>query len=197
MKTFLSFIALALYFSVSAYGQSIKMSTDYPEDKSLSQLLQFQNIEMYNVKFEGEALKGKNYYIVAKEIWNGKIKSIDTLINSAKVSHVGAIQGNSLALSVISGKSSEKKLKLDIRFERIGLTREFKSTKSTDYSLRPFGEQLQIEAGKPFYALASILPYEKDGYKYWCAVESSGKDIEKWGSEFGIEHYILFEMKFF
>jgi hypothetical protein len=47
-----------------------------------------------------------------------------------------------------------------------------------------------------FYLLAYILPYEKDGTKYWCAVESSGKDIENWGKEFNIEHYLVFEMLF-
>lgn len=54
-----------------------------------------------------------------------------------------------------------------------------------------------IETGKPFYAFAYILPYEKDGYKYYCAVESSGKDIEQWGAEFGIKHYILFEINLY
>ena len=42
-----------------------------------------------------------------------------------------------------------------------------------------------------------LLPYEKDGYKQYCAVESSDIEIESWGKEFGIKHYILFEMNFF
>jgi hypothetical protein len=36
----------------------------------------------------------------------------------------------------------------------------------------------EIKYGEKFYLLAYILPYEKDGAKYWCALESSGKDIE-------------------
>ena len=45
--------------------------------------------------------------------------------------------------------------------------------------------------------LPNILPYEKDGFKYFCAVDNSGIDVENWGKEFGIEHYIIFEMKFY
>jgi len=55
---------------------------------------------------------------------------------------------------------------------------------------------MEIEPGKEFYALAYILPYEKDGWKMYCAVDSSGKDVESWGKEFAIEHYLVFEMKF-
>lgn len=36
----------------------------------------------------------------------------------------------------------------------------------------------------------------KGDYKYWCAVEDSGKNVENWGTEFGIKHYVIFEMKF-
>ncbi|RZJ68151.1 MAG: hypothetical protein EOO45_15010 [Flavobacterium sp.] len=68
---------------------------------------------------------------------------------------------------------------------------------SDDYSLRILERESNIEPGKPFYAFSYILPYEKDGFKYYCAVEGSGKDVEKWGTEFDIEHYILFEMTFF
>jgi len=30
----------------------------------------------------------------------------------------------------------------------------------------------------------------------WCAVENSGKETENWGKEFGIKHYLVFEMIF-
>ena len=82
-------------------------------------------------------------------------------------------------------------------FDRFEIEKEYKSINSKDYSLRDFGTYFPIIPGKPFYAFAYILPYEdKEGNKYWCAVESSGKDIETWGKEFGIKHYILFEMNF-
>lgn len=62
--------------------------------------------------------------------------------------------------------------------------------------MRDTGIKETIEYGKNFYAFTFILPYEKDGMKFWCAVDDSVKDVENWGMEFGIKHYIIFEMKF-
>ena len=52
------------------------------------------------------------------------------------------------------------------------------------------------EFGKNFHLLVYMLPHAKDGMKYYCAVEGSGKEIETWGKEFDIQHYLVFEMKF-
>lgn len=68
---------------------------------------------------------------------------------------------------------------------------------ATDYSLRSLHRGLVIEPGTRFYALAYILPYEADGSKIYCAVDTSGKDVESWGKEFGIPHFLIFEMSFF
>ncbi|MEO1033787.1 MAG: hypothetical protein AAFX55_20560 [Bacteroidota bacterium] len=81
-------------------------------------------------------------------------------------------------------------------FQQFRFSRAYKATKSNDYSLRALGNKMNIEPNKMFYALAYILPYEKDGWKYWCAVDSSGEDVINWGEKFGIKHYLVFEMKF-
>ena len=180
-----------------AQNNTLKMTTTLPESREVDQLLRFENIDMYHTKISGPAIKGKNYYIIAKELWKGKIKNIDTVFTSASLP-IPTIQGDSLKFTVTATKSGKKTLKIQFDFGRFSLTREYKSTKHNDYSLRDFGTQLPIEIGKPFYAFAYILPQRnKDGSSSWCAVESSGRDIEKWGTEFGLEHYILFEMQFF
>ena len=99
---------------------------------------------------------------------------------------------------LISKLTNENKLKINFKFPSFSTTREFNAIKSDDYSLRNVAEasEIDINYNERFYLFAYILPYEKDGAKYWCAVESSGKDIEKWGKEFGIEHYLVFEMLF-
>jgi hypothetical protein len=74
---------------------------------------------------------------------------------------------------------------------------QFQKINDTVFNLKIISKlTTEIKYGEKFYLLAYILPYEKDGAKYWCAVESSGKDIENWGKEFGIEHYLVFEMIF-
>ncbi|WP_422104179.1 hypothetical protein [Winogradskyella sp.] len=83
-----------------------------------------------------------------------------------------------------------------IRLLRIRFSRAYKAIKSNDYSLKAIGNKMNIEPNKTFYALDYILPYEKDGWKYWCVADSSGEDVINWGEKFGIKHYLVFEMKF-
>ena len=88
---------------------------------------------------------------------------------------------------------------MKFKFPRFSTNKEFKATKSKDYSLRNIADEsnLDIQYNEPFYLLAYILPYEReDGSKSWCEVGTAGKDLENWGNKFGIKHYLLFEMTF-
>ena len=175
----------------------IKMtSPESKTDKALLDLMSWQKIGYQQVEFTGKDLKGKDYYLVSKEIWDGEIKKIDTLINTT--SHILFKKAeDTLKVTLMNGKESEKKLRTQFDFGRFSLENTYESLLTDDYSMRTYGRLVDIEPNKPFYAFAYILPYEKGNGKYYCAVEGSGKDIEKWGETFGIKHYILFEMCFF
>ncbi|WP_405211475.1 hypothetical protein [Dokdonia sp. Asnod2-E02] len=196
MKKF--YLLLALCFCVShLIGQNIKMVTSYSSpNKEISDLLQFENIDYYGVNFIGEDISTQDYILIAKEMWNGKLKTVDTLVNTAKYTMRPNEKSDTLKLKVLAKKTFEPKLKLSFKFPGMVLTRKFDAIQSDNYSLRDIGVKEQISFNENFYAFAYILPYEKDGMLFWCAVDDSGKDVESWGSEFGIEHYIIFEMKF-
>ena len=192
----LTFIPI-LTFSQVKKESGIKMTTEYgSENQELQDILTFEKIDYYKVQFTGTELKDKNYYLLVKKMWNGKIKEIDTLVNTSKNERMLPIKSDTLNIRVTAKKSSENELKLIYRFPQFGIERTFEATTSDDYSLRDVGTNIEIKSGKEFSAFAYIMPYEKDGWKMWCAVDSSGKDIESWGKEFGIEHYLIFEMKF-
>lgn len=175
----------------------IKMTTEYgSKNPEIHDILTFDGIDYYKVQFIGEELKGKHFSLITKKLWDGKITEIDTIVNSAKMTGMPPIQSDTLKFKVTAKKFTENKLKVFFRFERFGNERMYDATESFDYSLRDTGKQMEIEIGKPFPAFAYILPYEKDGWKMWCAVDSSGKDVESWGKEFGIKHYLIFEMLF-
>ena len=192
-----------LLLNILAFGQvknsrEIVMLSDYSsENTEIRDILHFEGIDYYKLKFVGSELMGKDYSLVAKEIWKGELKKTDTLFNTAKNKRMEKLSTDSLSLKVIAKKTFDSKLKMTFIFPEFGFERKFDATTSDDYSLRDIGTHVKIEPGKKFYALTYILPYEKDGWKLWCAVDSSGKDVELWGKEFGIEHYIVFEMIFF
>lgn len=191
-----------LSFSQSEKKSGITMKSDYGSDNSeIRDILQFEGIEYMKLSFHGKELNDKSYHLTVKEIWNGKIKSESSIMDSKTIpfEQFQKINDTVFNLKIISKLTPDNKLKMTFKFPRFSTTKKFDAIKSEDYSLRNVAEASGNELkyyGEKFYLLAYILPYEKDGAKYWCAVESSGKDISNWGKEFGIEHYLVFEMIF-
>lgn len=205
MRTFILGLLASITFNL-AIGQeantNLKMITDYSSDnEEIKDILQFEGIEYLRIKFIGEDLKTKSYHLTVKEIWNGKIVSDTTIINSLELpfEQFKKINDTVLKMKIISKLTEDNKLKMTFKFPRFSINKSFDAVNSDDYSLRNIAEESKMEIGynKKFYLLAYILPYEReDGSKSWCDVGASGKDIENWGDKFKIEHYLLFEMKF-
>lgn len=170
------------------------------ENKEIRDILDFEGIDYSTLTFSGKELADKSFHLTVKEIWDGKITSDSTVMNSTSIpiEMFQKINDTVFSMTVISKHTDDDKLKMTFKFPRFSTTCEFNATSSEDYSLRNVAkaEGTALRYGQKFYLLAYILPYEKDGSKYWCAVESSGKEIETWGSEFGIKHYLVFEMIF-
>ena len=184
------------------HSNDLKMETVYASDnEEIGDILSFEGIDYMKLKFYGKQLKGKSYYLTVKEIWDGKVVSDTTVLDSK---NLGIPQFETLSdtlfnMKVIAKLTSDNQLKMTFKFPRFSVTKKYDAIKSEDYSLRNLADESQLEIGynHKFYLLAYILPYEReDGSKSWCDVGSSGDDIEKWGEKFGIKHYLLFEMKF-
>lgn len=199
--TLILILISTLSFAQAQKKGVIKMKSNYSSNNSeIRDILQFEGIEYLKLSFSDKELANKSYHLSVKEIWDGEIKSDSTIMNSATmpVKQFQKVNDTIFKLKIISKLTSKNKLKMTFKFPRFSTTREFDAIDSNDYSLRNVAEasKTEIKYGKKFYLLAYILPYEKNGGKYWCAVESSGKDIENWGKEFGIKHYLVFEMIF-
>ena len=188
-----------------AYSKSdsgLKMETEYASDiEELSDILSFEGIDYMRLKFSGEQLKGKSYKLTVKEIWDGKIISDTTVMDSRSigVKQFETLSDTVFKMKVISKHTENNKLKMTFKFPRFSITKKYDAIDSDNYSLRNLVDESNLEIGydKSFYLLAYILPYEReDGSLSWCDVGTSGKDIENWGEKFGIKHYLLFEMKF-
>ncbi len=183
-------------------NNTLKMVSHYSSDNSeIRDILQFEGIDYYKIKFIGNNLKDKSYQLSVKEIWYGKIVSDSVIINSKNLpfQHIRTINDTILNITITAKQTKEKKIKMMFKLPRFSIDREFKALNSKDYSLRNIAEEskLKIEYNKKFSLLAYILPYEReDGAKSWCDVGVNGIDFENWGDKFGIKHYLIFEMKF-
>ncbi|MFA7274571.1 MAG: hypothetical protein WC044_11930 [Crocinitomicaceae bacterium] len=205
-KITLNFVLIfvsAICFSQSENNDSnsIILTSEYgSENSEIKDILRFEGIEYHKLTFKGKGLLGKSYTLSVKEIWDGKIKTDSIIVDSKSIplESYQTINDTSFKFKVISKLSYNDQLKMTFDFSRFAISRNFDAVKSGDYSLRNVAEVsgIKIKTGEKFYLLAYILPYEKDGYKYYCAVESSGEDIINWGEKFGIKHYLVFEMVF-
>ena len=201
-------ILILFYFITTniVFGQSsnndLKMISQFSSDNTdLRDILDFENIDFYKIKFTGSELKSKSYQLSVKEIWDGKILSDSIIINSkyAPFRQFQTVNDSILNIKIISKKSADNKLKMIFKFERFFVEKEFQTLNSDDYSLRNIVQEskMEIEYNKKFYFLAYILPYERsDASKSWCDVGTNGMDIENWGRKYGIKHYLIFEMIF-
>jgi len=161
----------------------------------LNDVLYFEKMDVFGTSFTGDAIKGKDYLLLVKEVWNGKTQNIDTLINSVNNERISKLK-DSLSFKIMIKKKDPETIKAFFIFPNFRFSREYKADISDAYSLRAIGKDITIRSNVSFPAFAYILPYEKDGWTYYCAVDSSGKDVDDWGKEFGIKHYLIFEVKF-
>ena len=202
-------IILSFVFSillVVLYGQTenseLKMISKYAENEELSDILWFEEIDYFKIKFVGgEELKNKSYCIRVKEFKDG-ILTMDTIAIDTKkmgIERFETINDTILSLNVIAKQTLDNKLKIMFKFPAFVATREYETIITEDnYSLRNLADEskLPIKYNESFYLLAYILPYHMgNGYKSYCEVGQNGKDVENWGTKFGIKHYLLFEMK--
>jgi len=182
--------------------KGLKMETDYSSNNpEIRDILNFEGIDYLKLKFSDDALKGKSYKLSVKEIWDGEVRSESVVLDSKTmgVKQFERINDSVFSMKVISKLTSDNQLKMTFSFPRFSVTKKYDAIKSDDYSLRNLADEsdLEIDYNKSFHLLAYILPYEReDGSKSWCQVGASGDDIEKWGKEFGIKHYLIFEMIF-
>lgn len=198
---FLKAACLLLLLSAPVRAQmaksgELKMSVSFP-DLDTYRLLNFQDIDYYNVKIAGKGLNGKKYFAVTKEFTKGKLTASDTLFNTANKSYARPITSDTLSFFIISQQNEKRDVKIQFGFEGFSSIKKFSNQTTLDYKLMDVAHLFPIEFGKPFYAFAYILPYVEGDIHYYCAPAKSGKDIESWGKEFDIEHYYLLELCFF
>ena len=204
----LSILSLVcLSFQAFAEEEELKMfAIDSELPSAFWYYLSFEGIKYHQIGFSGKDIKGKYLTLFAKDIWNGKVKKIDTLLDRNLYMGQFPIDDDTTIISVICKQISKNEMRISFMFPRFKLRdRIYKTTNSKGYDLRSYAlfedghgcapiEDLRIKYNKPFPAFSYMLPYEKDGSGYYCEVDARVKDIYDWWKIFKIKHYIIFEM---
>ena len=194
---------LIVIFPITVLGQSmssnkIKMETYWgSSNQELQDILNFQDINYLKSNFTSPELKGKNYQIISKEVWGGRIIKVDTLINTMTNQRAPSIKSDTLSLRITASKTKDDELKVYFKMPGISIVPHFEALNREDYLFTNIGSDQEIAIGKSFYPFVYMLPYEDENdLMNYCTVNDSGIDVESWGTDFGLKHYIIFEMLF-
>ena len=136
---------ILLLSSSAALAQNItphlKMTSTYgSENVELLDLLRFEGVDLYQIKFSGDDLKGKSYKITVKEFWSGKLKSEKVVIDTKDLVNAGLdkVNDTTLKMKVISKTTGQGKIKISFIFDRFSNTKEYTALK-TDWVFRSDG----------------------------------------------------------
>lgn len=202
MKQLLKFIFSLFLISNFAFSQNtIKMTNKYGSDnREIQDIIDFENIYIETLNFEGDLLNGKNYQINLEEYKNGKLTSKNLLFDSSESDYF-KINSNSLSLKFFF-KMSDGKLKVYIKGRKFGTKKSYFNlmNDSDKYALKDFfGEkkEVAINLNKKNAVFAILTPtIHPDGSGSYCEVAQSDIAPEKLGEHFKIPHHFLITINF-
>ncbi|WP_286927609.1 hypothetical protein [Flavobacterium sp. UBA4197] len=201
LKRTLLFIILISNF---AFAQNtVKITNNYgSENREIQDVIDFENIYIERLNFEGGQLNGKYYEINIQEFVKGKLVHKELLFDGAETDFF-KINSDKESLKFFF-KMADRKLKTYIRGMKFGSKKSyFKLQDDSDkYALKDFfGSKeelfLDINSQQEIPVFAIITPtIHKDGSGSYCEVVQSDIKPENLGTHFKIPHYFLITMKF-
>lgn len=89
MKLKFKFLFTIIFLSNFVFSQNtIKMTNNYgSENKEIQDLIDFENIYIEQLNFEGENLKGKSYQINLEEYVNGKLSTNSMIFDGTETDY--------------------------------------------------------------------------------------------------------------
>ncbi len=195
-------IWILLLSSLTSFGQiedSVTLTVITVESKELRDFYRFEGIDYFKMTIVGENVKGRHFILSSNEFWDGKSVRLDTIANTEILKRRN--RTDTLHLRVMSRKTGEDTTKFQFHLPGFSVQRKFRTIPRDIYSLRDItstGEKV-IPAATPITLLVYSLPYEDPehpGSLFYCELSREGIPPERWGEEFGVQHYIIFKIEF-
>lgn len=181
--------------------ESITMTLDPVEiNQDLKIVLDFENISLDEVQFNGNSIKDKYYVLRLKEFKEGTLTTTQTLFDERGNKYF-KVDSTFTSFKFLS-KIDKDRLKLWIRSSKFGSKQSYFKINHNNgrYVLKDFlgsERSMQVPEDTPFYIYAIITPNRnQDGSGSYCRVAQSEVNPEEFGKQFNIPHYFLVEMEF-
>lgn len=182
---------------------SVQVKLKYgADDPDLKFYMMANKIDLYKIKIANSTSRPVKFTIVSKEIWDGNITKVDTLMSAKYFNKLSLNTGDSLNLSVLTSHITSDSIRFNFDFNRAGSTYvKFSKSKSESYSLRDGvlsnGRQIKLSSNGVYPLLVYSLPYEDPkypGYLFYCKLTGENISPLDWYEKYGIKHYIIFDL---
>lgn len=198
-KTLFLLFLFAINFSFAQ--NNIKVTYNYgSKNADIQNLIDFENIYIEQLNFEGKELKGKQYIINLQEFIDGK-KSNSVVLFDGTENDYFKFRSNKESL-VFLFKMADGKLKTHIKGKGFRSKKSYFNLKSDsdDYALKDFfggKNELNIDSKQETAIFAIITPTKhEDGSGSYCEVVQSNIEPKNLGEHFKIPHYFLITIQF-
>lgn len=192
---------ITMFISIYSNAQESQMSIRSGiQDEQLNLILDFENIRVNELEFNGASIQDKYYVLRIKEFQEGELVRTETLFDERGNDYFKV--DTTLTSFRFLSKIDTEELKVWIRGTHFGSKQSFFKIdqKNGRYVIKDFlGSKrlIEIPTEKPFYIFAIITPNRNaDGSGSYCKVAQSEISPEEFGNVFKIPHYFLIEMEF-
>lgn len=198
-------IILFTLINICAYSQTIDsliLNTKYgPTDPDLMFYFRTNNIDLYKINISNKVDNTSKFTLVSTEVSNGEISKRDTIFSW--VDNKSFILGKNMDLSfnVLTQDVKTDSVRFSFDFKNYSTYTYFSKINTNTYSLRDgllsSGENVKIGRKGVFPILVYSLPYEdpkKPGYLFYCKLTGENINPKDWYANYGIKHYIIFDL---
>lgn len=188
---------------VSASAQSTDSTTVKAvfgsANTELQELMSVIGVEKHHIELNDPTLSGKFIQITYQEFRNGVSQREVNLTSPRDLFQFDS--SGRLAFDIYARAVDATTLEVFFRFARVGLPKQFKpeAGQARRYSFRTDllayrHQRARIPVGTKFTFLVYSLPYEKDGFYQYCGLVQSQVPIEHWYKQFGISHFVAYQL---
>ena len=154
----------------------------------MQELMEFLGVERHHIELNDPKLAGKLFHLTSQEYRNGVAQPEQDIFGFARHKEASQVDSTGkLAFDVYARTVDPTTIEAFFRLLRAGQRKTFK-VKADDagrYSFRTDilsykNQKATIPIGKKFPFLVHTLPYDKDGFSYYCTVAQGNLPVTDW-----------------
>lgn len=195
----MKYLLSILLFPLTIFAQEIHIESKMDNETAFERDLKaFENIVYYNFDFVSDQEKNLHFQIIEKEFDKGILTQDKIYFDSKNVPE--QLLSNTVSVGLLSKYTSSENYKSMMRFYNIfSMNRNYELEEQNQHSFKIFINVAQkFQLNKTYLFAGIIKPIKIDVNTYRdCDFSIALDKYEQWYDVFGLDHYYIYEIKFY